>query len=124
MKLRPEWVFDAHGTVFEGAEAVEQQLQRKLDFLMTIRSRVHQFAIHEQTIEELTRKVFDRRSLVHFLSFGEGWLSLITGSDFSRSNIVKSFLREKFRTTASAEKAFIKKEIQDTFISSTDAQQL
>lgn len=79
---------------------------------------------HEQTIEELTRKVFDRRSLVHFLSFGEGWLSLITGSDFSRSNIVKSFLREKFRTEASAdENAFMKKEIQDTLVSASDAQQ-
>ena len=37
--------------------------------------------------------VFDRRDLVSWLSFGDGWLSLITGSDFSRGNIVKSFLR-------------------------------
>ena len=102
LKLRPEWLFDAHGTFFEGAQAVERQLQRKLEFLLTIRSRVYQFATHQQTIEELTRKVFDRHSLVDFLSFGEGWLSLITGSDFSRSNIVKSFLREKFRIEAIA----------------------
>lgn len=97
LKLKPEWLFDAHGTIFEGAKAVEQQLQRKLVFLITIRSRVEQFAIQGQTIQELTRKVFDRHSLVDFLSFGDGWLSLITGSDFSRSNIIKSFLREKFR---------------------------
>lgn len=124
LALSPEWLFDAHGTVFEGSEAVEQQLQRKLDFLLTIRCRVNQIATHEQTIEELTRKVFDRHSLVDFLSFGEGWLSLITGSDFSRSNIVKSFLREKFRAEASNEKTFIKKEVQDTAISSMDGQQL
>lgn len=124
MELKPEWLFDAHGTVFEGAEAVAQQLQRKLDFLQTIRSRVRENATHEQTIEELTRKVFDRRSLVHFLSFGEGWLSLITGSDFSRSNIVKSFLREKFRTEVAVDQnVFMKKEIQDTLVSASDAQQ-
>lgn len=95
LKLKPEWLFDAHGTIFEGAQAVEQQLQRKLDFLITIRNRVHEFSTHAQPIQELTRKVFDRHNLVDFLSFGDGWLSLITGSDFSRSNIVKSFLREK-----------------------------
>lgn len=97
LELKPEWLFDAHGTVFEGVDAVEEQLLRKLNFLKTIRSRVHQFSIEGQYIQELTRKVFDRHGLVDFLSFGEGWLSLITGSDFSRSNIVKSFLREKFR---------------------------
>lgn len=102
LQLRAEWLFDAHGTVLEGAEAVEQHLSRKLAFLQTIRDRVDEYATHAQTIEELTRKVFDRRGLVDFVSFGEGWLSLITGSDFSRSNIVKSFLREKFQQEASA----------------------
>ncbi|MEQ9067869.1 MAG: MBL fold metallo-hydrolase, partial [Gimesia chilikensis] len=102
IQLRSEWLFDAHGTVLKGAEAVEQHLSRKLAFLQTIRDRVYEYATHAQTIEELTRKVFDRRGLVDFLSFGEGWLSLITGSDFSRSNIVESFLREKFQQEASA----------------------
>jgi hypothetical protein len=87
-------MFDAHGSIFAGAELVEQHLQRKLDFLTAIRDRVHQYATHGQTIEQLTRKVFDRRDLVDWLSFGDGWLSLITGSDFSRGNILKSFLRE------------------------------
>jgi glyoxylase-like metal-dependent hydrolase (beta-lactamase superfamily II) len=93
MKLKPAWMFDAHGTIFSGEEAVAKQLQRKLDFLVAIRDRVQQHATHGQTIQQLTRKVFDRRDLVGWLSFGDGWLSLITGSDFSRGNIVKSFLR-------------------------------
>ena len=93
LKLRPAWIFDAHGSIFIGAEAVGQQPRRKLDFLIAIRDRVNQHATHGQTIQQLTRKVFDRRDLVGWLSFGDGWLSLITGSDFSRGNIVKSFLR-------------------------------
>lgn len=94
LKLKPEWMFDAHGSIFSGVEEVEQQLQRKLDFLTAIRDRVNQHATHGQTIQQLTGKVFDRRDLVDWLSFGDGWLSLITGSDFSRGNIVKSFLRK------------------------------
>jgi len=94
LKLRPDWLFDAHGSIFAGEEAVTRQLQRKLDFLLAIRQRVLRHATEGQTIEQLTRKVFDRRDLVTWLSFGDGWLSLITGSDFSRGNIVKSFLRD------------------------------
>ncbi len=93
LRLKPAWMFDAHGSIFAGEEVVEKQLQRKLDFLVTIRERVKQHATHGQTTQQLTRKVFDRRDLVGWLSFGDGWLSLITGSDFSRGNIVKSFLR-------------------------------
>jgi len=97
LKLKPEWMFDAHGSIFAGAEEVERQLRRKLNFLIAIRERVHQHATHGQTIQQLTRKVFDRRDLADWLSLGDGWLSLITGSDFSRGNIVKSFLRETLR---------------------------
>ena len=51
----------------------------------------------EAELKALERALdIDRRDLVDFLSFGEGWLSLITGSDFSRGNIVKSFLREPY----------------------------
>jgi glyoxylase-like metal-dependent hydrolase (beta-lactamase superfamily II) len=95
LELEPAWLFDAHGSIFAGEEAVRRQLQRKLDFLTAIRDRAHQHATEAQTIQQLTRKVFDRRDLVAWLSFGDGWLSLITGSDFSRGNIVKSFLRER-----------------------------
>ncbi|QDU48095.1 MBL fold metallo-hydrolase [Gimesia panareensis] len=124
IQLQPEWLFDAHGTVLEGSEAVEQHLRRKLEFLQTIRARVYQFATHAQSIEALTRKVFDRQSLVDFLSFGEGWLSLITGSDFSRSNIVKSFLREKFHTeTPETLSTELEKEAGEAAVSAAEAQQ-
>lgn len=94
LALKPACMFDAHGSIFLGTDAVEEQLRRKLEFLLGIRDRVHRFATEGQSIQQLTRKVFDRRDLVDWLSFGDGWLSLITGSDFSRSHIVKSFLRE------------------------------
>jgi len=97
LQLQPAWLFDAHGSIFSNSELVEQQLRRKLDFMTTIRDRVQLFATHGQTLQELTRKVFDRRDLVEYLSLGEGWLSMITGSDFSRGNIVKSFLHQPVR---------------------------
>jgi hypothetical protein len=59
-----------------------------------LRSRVREKARQPQTMQQLTRAVFDRHDLVDWLSFGDGWLALITGSDFSRSNLVRSFLRE------------------------------
>ncbi len=94
IELKAEWMFDAHGSIFAGPEAVEQQLLKKLTFLRELRDRVRQFATHGQSVQQLTRKVFNRRDLVGWLSLGDGWLSLITGSDFSRANIVKSFLRD------------------------------
>lgn len=97
LQLEIEWMFDAHGSIFSGAAEVRRQLQRKLDFLQAIRDRVHQGAAQSQSLQQLTRKVFDRQDLVDWLSQGDGWLSLITASDFSRSNLVKSFLRDALR---------------------------
>jgi len=45
------------------------------------------------SIREITRRVFNRQDLVDGFSFSDGWLSLLTGSDFSRGNLVKSFFR-------------------------------
>ena len=95
LTLSPEWMFDAHGSIFAGAEVVSRQLQAQTRLLFTaIRDRVNKYATHGQSIQQLTRRVFDKGDLVDWLSFGDGWLSLITGSDFSRGNIVRSFLRE------------------------------
>jgi hypothetical protein len=66
---------------------------RKLDFLLTIQQRALEAASNAQTLQEITRRVFDRRDLVDRLSIGEGWLSLLTASNFSRSHFLKSFLR-------------------------------
>ena len=93
--LRPAAMFDAHGTVFLGEEDVRLHLERKLAFLIAIGDRVAKYATEGTPIQQLTAKVFDRSELVDWLSFSDGWLSLITGSDFSRAHIVKSFLRDK-----------------------------
>jgi glyoxylase-like metal-dependent hydrolase (beta-lactamase superfamily II) len=93
LKRRPRWLFDAHGVVVEGEAEVKSLLERKLEFLETIQRRVAAAAKSAQSISELTRKVFDRRDLKHYLSQGEGWMSIITASDFSRCHVVKSFLR-------------------------------
>jgi glyoxylase-like metal-dependent hydrolase (beta-lactamase superfamily II) len=93
LERRPAWLFDAHGVVVQGEAEVAALLERKLAFLETIQQRVVAAATSAQSIAELTRKVFDQRDLKHFLSQGEGWMSVITASDFSRCHVVKSFLR-------------------------------
>jgi glyoxylase-like metal-dependent hydrolase (beta-lactamase superfamily II) len=93
LERRPAWLFDAHGVVVHGEGEVAALLQRKIEFLDTIRLRVAAAAKTAQTIGELTRRVFDQRDLKHYLSQGEGWMSVITASDFSRCHVVKSFLR-------------------------------
>ena len=93
MALRPACLFDGHGTVILGEAAVTALLRRKLDFLLTIQERALAAAGEAQTLREITRKVFDRRDLVDLMSIGEGWLSLLTASNFTRSQFLKSFLR-------------------------------
>ena len=68
------------------------QLGRKLDFLLTIQQRAQEAATEAQTLQDITRRVFDRHDLVDRLSIGEGWLSLLTASNFSRSQFLKTFL--------------------------------
>ena len=104
LELEARWMFDAHGSVFSSETEVREQLGRKLRFLAAIRDRVLRHATRGQSIQQLTRKVFDRSDLVDWLSQGDGWLSLITGSDFSRGNIVKSFLRELPSPNSAADK--------------------
>src|SRR5207245_1178519 len=90
---RPACLFDAHGLMLTDEEAVRALLIRKRDFLVELRRRVLAAAQEAQAVQDITRKVFDRRDVVDRLSFSDGWLSLLTGSDFSRGNLVKSFLR-------------------------------
>jgi glyoxylase-like metal-dependent hydrolase (beta-lactamase superfamily II) len=91
--LRPRCLFDAHGAVLTDEQAVRELLTRKHAFLVELRERIFAAAQQAQTIQEITHKVFDRRDWVNRLSFSDGWLSLLTGSDFSRGNLIKSFLR-------------------------------
>jgi len=91
--LRPTMLFDAHGTTVAGEDAVVSMLERKRDFLRQLRERIREQARVARSIREITRAVFPRRGVADCLSFSDGWLSLITGSDFSRGHLVKSFLR-------------------------------
>lgn len=95
IELRPKCMFDAHGAVFTSEDEVHSLLIRKRDFLIGLRERVTAASKEALTIQELTRRVFQKRDWVNALSFSDGWLSLITGSDFSRGNLIKSFLREQ-----------------------------
>jgi glyoxylase-like metal-dependent hydrolase (beta-lactamase superfamily II) len=93
--LAPTCLFDAHGIVLLNADEVLELLVRKRDFLCELQRRVLVASQKAGSIREITRRVFSRQDLVDRFSFSDGWLSLLTGSDFSRGNLVKSFLREE-----------------------------
>ena len=95
MALCPSALFDAHGTIVIGQDEVRQVLERKRDFLIDLRERTYAAAEYAQPIEVITQRVFGRNGLVDDLSLSDGWLSLVTGSDFSRSHLLKSFLRDR-----------------------------
>ncbi len=92
--MAPRCMFDAHGTMLLVASEVSDLLVRKRDFLVGLRTRILLVADHAQSLAEVTRKVFHEGNLVNQLSFSDGWLSILTGADFSRANLVRSFLRE------------------------------
>ena len=93
--LAPACLFDSHGVMLIGEDEVMDLLVRKRDFLCDFQRRVLATAQQAGSIREITRRVFNRQDLVDCLSFSDGWLSLLTGSDFSRGNLVKSFLQEE-----------------------------
>jgi glyoxylase-like metal-dependent hydrolase (beta-lactamase superfamily II) len=92
--LQPECMFDGHGTILIGADIVLEQLGNKRQFLLALQQRITECASQAQSVQEITRKVFQSHACADSLSLHEGWLSLLTASDFSRSNLVRSFLRE------------------------------
>ena len=92
--MRPAALFDGHGTIVTGEDRVSDLLRRKRDGLLAIWREVVARAEASRSLAELTRDIFRCRGVVDVLSLGEGWMSLITGSDFSRSNLVRSFVSE------------------------------
>lgn len=94
IKLAPATLFDAHGVIIQGENEVQNLLERKRDFLLALRQRVLDAAQQAGSILDITRRAFRPRDMVDRISFSDGWLSLLTSSDFSRGNLVKSFLRE------------------------------
>jgi glyoxylase-like metal-dependent hydrolase (beta-lactamase superfamily II) len=96
--LDAKCLFDAHGVVVTSPAAVRELLTRKLAFLLALRDRISDEARTPRPIREITRAVFGGSSVVNALSQNEGWLSLITASDFSRGNLVRSFLEASQKT--------------------------
>ena len=95
MALRPLWLFDAHGLVVEGESEVRALLTRKRDFLKGLGDRIGEAAHSAKSIRDITREVFTPGGFADALSFRDGWLSLLTCSDFSRGHLVESFLRRR-----------------------------
>jgi len=92
LALRPRFLFDGHGLVVCGEEEVAAVLTAKLAFLEAVQARTLAEAPHAATLDQLTKRVFPARSVVNRLSFHEGRLSLLTGRDFARSHLVRTFL--------------------------------
>jgi glyoxylase-like metal-dependent hydrolase (beta-lactamase superfamily II) len=93
--LKPQWMFDAHGVVVSGEDNVRDVLNEKLQFLIALRDTIFTVAETSSSENEIIEKVFNEHNFVNLLSFNEGWLSLLTCTDFSRRNVVQSFLKNK-----------------------------
>jgi len=117
LALKPRCIFDAHGTQLMDETKAMSVLIQKRDFLVDLRRRILLAAEGAESVQEITRRVFDRRDWVNQLSFSDGWLSLMTGGDFSRGNLIKSFLREPAangKTPANGETSGTAPELQST----------
>jgi glyoxylase-like metal-dependent hydrolase (beta-lactamase superfamily II) len=87
-------LLDGHGLVFRGAQVAER-LQAKLRFLEQLRERVRQsIQTGPKPLAEVVDDVARDRDLVNLVSMNEGWMNLITLGDFSRSNLIRSFVDE------------------------------
>lgn len=94
LNLKPKCLFDGHGKVVQGEKEVEQLLREKITFLRTLKNRILEEAKNPIPISEITKRVFNKKTFVNQMTFSEGWLSLLTGSDFTRNNMVRSFLKD------------------------------
>ncbi|MGH1488321.1 MAG: MBL fold metallo-hydrolase [Acidimicrobiales bacterium] len=89
---------DGHGTLLTGDEA-QQALRRKSDFLRELRDAINaQLAAGPTSIQQITKSI-SAPGAINSLSYGEGRMSLLTANDFSRSNLVQTFVRELIHQT-------------------------
>lgn len=101
LKLDIELILDGHGVVISG-EACKQRLQAKLDYLRLLRARVHEIAAQGSIGQaEFIKELNNTPGLINFLSLGEGWMSILTSGNFSRSNLIRGFLKEYMDTKES-----------------------
>ncbi len=94
LKLDIDLILDGHGVVIRG-EDCKLKLEKKLNFLMLLRSRVYELAAKgEMTQIQLIQGLNSTPGIVNYLSHGEGWMSMISSGDFRRSNLIRGFLEE------------------------------
>jgi len=91
--LEIDYLLDGHGTVLRGAD-VQKSLTAKTEYLRRLREAVaDEVAQGPRSVQTITQAIAERGS-VSRLSFGEGWMSMLTANDFARSNLVLTFVRE------------------------------
>lgn len=100
-RLETRLLLDGHGVVIRG-RLVAQRLSEKIEFLEALRERVREviFEDNPMTLSQVVTEVFSERSAVNRLSMSEGWMSVITSGDFSRSHLIRAFVDEAVRDRA------------------------
>ena len=94
LKYEIELILDGHGVIIKGTDC-QLMLNKKLKFLKELRTRTcHILSQGPITEKDLIKKMFNEPGIVNLISSYEGWMSVITGGDFSRSNLVRSFIDE------------------------------
>lgn len=92
-RLPIERLADGHGLVLDG-EAARQALRSKAEFLRALRDAVaHELAKGPRTVQDVTRAIATPGP-INRVSFGEGRMSMLTRNDFSRSNLVRTFIHD------------------------------
>lgn len=99
--LNVELLADGHGTVLSGPDA-KNALAGKAAFLREMQASVAEhIAAGPTAIQAIARATADD-GLVNSISYGEGRMSLLTGNDFSRSNLVRTFVHKLIADQANA----------------------
>ena len=88
-------LLDGHGTIYLGEDA-ELKLSEKLSFLKALRDRVHHVVSQgsPRSLNQVVKAIFSSKDHVNAISMNEGWMSVLTARDFSRSNLIQGFVDE------------------------------
>ncbi len=94
LMLDIDLILDGHGVIIKD-EKCKERLKAKLDFLILLRSKVHEVASRGPVTQaELIKQINNTPGIINYLSLGEGWMSMITSGNFSRTNLIHGFLEE------------------------------
>lgn len=94
LELEINLIVDGHGVVIRGEEC-QKKLKSKLEFLLLLKRKVFEILSQgPRSQSEIIKQLYNEPGIVNFLSLGEGWMSLITSGNFSRTNLISGFIRE------------------------------